>query len=148
LAPPAIAPVFIKPSAPLITAPVIPQSSLPLTSPLAAPDITGIGRSLFNCDLANNENLPREKRANCLNFGVPPVSGTVEAGLPKNSKTKHGAIWAAELATKQAPPVLPCVSIQQQVFGGLGVQKPVGAIMADPLCLLGGLLNGFHSQPK
>jgi hypothetical protein len=144
----AIAPVFVKPSAPIVAPPAIPQSALP-PPPMAVPDVTGIGRWFFNCDLANNANLPPEQRANCLNFGIaPPAAGTVEAGMPKTTKAKHSTEWAAELAARQTPPEVPCTSLQQQVFGGPGVQKPVTTLMADPLCLLNGLLNGFHAAPK
>jgi hypothetical protein len=149
--PPAINPVLMRPNAPPMAPPVIPQSNLPsvLQAPLTAPDIGGVGRSLFNCDLGNSGNMPPEERANCLNFGAtPPASGSLEAGMPKNSKAKHGAIWAAELSARRTPPEVPCTSLQQQVFGGAGIQKPVTTLMADPLCLLNGLLNGFQAQTK
>jgi hypothetical protein len=147
LAPPAVTPVFVRPSAPIVTPPAIVQSALP--SLRAAPDITGIGRSLFNCDLANSGNLLPEYHANCLNFGTaPPASGMAETGMPKRTKVKHGVTWAAELAARQAPPEVPCTSLQQQVFGGPGAQKPVTTLMADPLCLLNGLLNGFSGHEK
>ena len=151
LPPPAINPVLRTPAAPTVAPPVIPKPNVPSTvSPsLAAPDIGGVGRSLFNCDLANRGNLSPEERANCPGFGtVPPAPRTLEAGMPKNSRTKHAAIWAAEFAARQTPPAVPCTSLQQESFGGPGVQKPVTTLMADPLCLLNGLLNGFHPQPK
>jgi hypothetical protein len=145
--PPAINPVLMKPNA--IAPPVIPQSNLASVPPLAAPGISGVGRSLFNCDLANTRNLPPEKRANCLGHGTaPPAAETVEAGMPKRSKAKNGVLWAAELAARQTPPEVPCTSVQQQVFGGPGVQKPVTTIMADPLCLLNGFFNGFQAHAK
>lgn len=148
---PALAPInpeFVKPRASAIAPPQIPQSARPFP-PSAAPDITGIGRSLFNCDLANGANLPTEQRANCFPFGIaPPATGTAEAGMPKNSRAKNQALWAAQLAAKQAPAEVPCTSLQQQVFGGVGAQKPVTTLMADPLCLLNGLLNGFGKAGK
>lgn len=151
LPPPAFNPVLGTPRAPTVAPPVIPKPNVPSTvSPsLAAPDIGGVGRSLFDCDLANRGNLSPEERANCAGLGtVPPASSTLEAGMPKNSRTNHAAIWAAEFAARQTPPAVPCTSLQQEVFGGPGVQTPVTALMADPLCLLNGLLNGFHPQPK
>ena len=143
-----ISPELVKPREPVIAPPQVPQNGVP-SSPSAAPDITGIGRSLFNCDLANGANLPPEQRANCLRFGIaPPANGTAEAGMPKNSGAKNEALWAAQLAAKQAPAEVPCTSLQQQVFGGVGAQKPVTTLMADPLCLLNGLLNGFGKAGK
>ena len=148
VAPPAINPVFVRPAAPAIAPPVIPESNLPLP-PLTSPNVTGIGRSLINCDLANSRNLSREERANCLHFGVaPPAAGTMEAGLPKTSRAKNSALWAAELAARQKPVRVPCTGIAQQVLGGPGAQKQVTAIMADPLCLLSGLWNGFRSASR
>jgi len=149
--PPAINPVLIRPNAPPMAPPVIPQLNSPsvIQPPLTAPDISGVNRSLFNCDLANSGNLSPEKRANCLGPGIaPPAAGAVEAGMPKRSKAKNGVLWAAELAARQTPPEVPCTSVQQQVFGGPGVQKPVTTIMADPLCLLNGFLNGFQAPAK
>ena len=147
-APPAINPLFVAPSAPTPVPPQIPQSVSPSSQP-AAPDIAGVGRSLFNCDIASAENPAPEQRANCFHFGAaPPVSGTAEAGMPKNSRVKNSVLWAAQLSARQTPPEAPCTSLKQQAFGGPGVQKPVTALMADPLCLLNGLLNGFHAPSK
>jgi len=145
---PAIHPVFVRPKGPVITPPVI-LSPSPLAPPAAAPNVTGLGRSLFDCDLANSQNLSAEQRANCLTFRhAPSAAGTAEAGMPKGSRAKHSRLWAAELSARQKPPEVPCTHIEQQVLGGPGVQKPVTAVMADPLCLLNGLLDGFHNELK
>jgi hypothetical protein len=104
--PPVINPVLMKPNAPTMAPPVISPLNLPQTlqPPLTAPGMSGVGRSLFNCDLANSGNLPPEKRANCLSFGTTPrAPGTLEAAIPKNSKAKHGALWAAQLAGTANP---------------------------------------------
>jgi hypothetical protein len=146
---PAVNPVFLKPAPPAIAPPIIPESNLPPPPAMATPNVTGIGRSLFSCDLANTNNLSREDRANCGRLGpAPPPTGTMEAGMPKTSKAKHGALWAAELAARRAPVRVPCTGIVQQVLGGPGAQKQVSAIMADPLCLLDGLWNGFQPRVK
>ncbi|HEX3431648.1 MAG TPA: hypothetical protein VHT03_12255 [Rhizomicrobium sp.] len=148
---PVISPVFVRPHAPVLTPPVIAPtgSRLPLQPPIAAPDITGVGRSLFGCDLVNGRNLSTEQTANCRKFGrAPPDTGSIEAGMPKGSKARHSTLWAAELAARRTPPEVPCTHVEQQVLGGPGVEKPVTTLMADPLCLLKGWLNGFHDQPK
>ena len=148
VAPPAVNPVFIRPTAPAITLPVIPGSNLSPAAP-AAPNVTGLGQSLFNCDLANSKNLTREQRAKCLLFGrASSPAATMEAGLPKSSAARHSAIWAAELAARQTPLTVPCTSLQQRVFGGPGLQNPTTTLMADPLCLLSGLLNRFQPGSK
>ncbi|HLY06082.1 MAG TPA: hypothetical protein VKR31_10070 [Rhizomicrobium sp.] len=148
-APPVINPVLAKPFVPAISPPVIPEANPPLSPALAAPNVTGIGRSLFNCDLANGKNLSREERANCPRLGIaPPAAGIMEAGMPKTSKARNSALWAAELEARHTPVRVPCTGIAQTVLGGPGVQKQVTAIMADPLCLLNGVLNGFHPQRK
>lgn len=147
--PPVANPVFIRPNAPAIAPPIIPESNLPPSPGLATPNVSGIGRSLFDCDLANGKSLTREGRANCLHPGLaPPAVGTMEAGMPKTSKAKHSALWAAGLEARQKPVRVPCTSIEQQVLGGPGLEKPVTAIMADPLCLLHGLLDGFQAKEK
>lgn len=149
LPPPPINPVLVKPNAPEVTPPIILETNVPRLSAPAAPNVTGLGQSLFNCDLANSRNLSREQRANCLNFALaPPAAGTVEAGLPKNSRAKQNARWAAALAARQKPVSVPCTGIAQMVLGGPGVQKQVTIPVADPLCLLNGVWNGFRPESK
>lgn len=147
--PRAINPTFIRPNAPAIPPPSITEPNVPLPPSAPAPDVSGIGRSLFNCDLANGKNLSSEQRANCLHIGpAPPAAGTMEAGMPKASKAKQSALWAAQLEARKTPPTVPCTSLQQEVLGGPGLQKQTTTLMADPLCLLNGLLNGFQPQGK
>lgn len=141
---PTVAPGFAVPRIAVPFPPVFPPIVAPETeTPL--PNVTGLGRSLFGCDLANGQNLPPDQRENCWQASLPPSAP--EIGMPKKSHAVESARWVAELAARRIPPAVPCAHVETMLIGTFGAQKRIGAMAADPLCLLNGLLNGF-GQPK
>jgi len=143
-APPApIEPAFEVPKSPSIVPSIAPIFPAPPVGPPTSSQsgISGLGESLFNCDLGNPGNVPPEERTQCRHLSAPR-SGTAEIGMPKKTRALQSARWAAALAARRAPPRIPCVSLQQIIEGsGPGAQKAVATVMADPLCLLDQFLN-------
>ena len=107
--------------------------------PVAPPDVTGLGQALFGC-APENPTLTPEQRAHCTNalgggFTRPDDNALVE---PK-SHVKDPARREAEMRTKNTPGRIPCTEIISGHTGGGDVPVPG----ADPVCVLGGLINGF-----
>ncbi len=104
--------------------------------PVAAPDVTGLGQALFDC-APENPNLSPEQRAHCPGvFTRHDDSALVE---PK-SHVHDPARREAEMRTKNTPGRVPCTSlteVQTSLSGNTMVP------MVDPVCAIGGLLNGF-----
>jgi hypothetical protein len=107
------------------------------------PDITGVGRSLFQCGLGSTNNLLPDEQVHCLPVSKPPDS--IEAGMPKTSRAIQNARWAAALAARHAPPRTPCTHLEQIIVGGPGTQKSMMAVMGDPLCLLNRAVYGSRT---
>jgi hypothetical protein len=104
--------------------------------PVAPPDITGLGQALFGCAPENIPNLTPDQRAHCTNgFTRPDDNALVE---PK-SHVKDPLRREAEMRTKNTPGRVPCTSLAEvQTFDSSAVVP-----MVDPVCALGGLINGF-----
>jgi hypothetical protein len=105
--------------------------------PVAPPDVTGLGQALFGCAPENIPNLTPDQRAHCTNgFTRPDDSTLVE---PK-SHVQDPARREAEMRTKNTPGRLPCTSVTevQGMAGGSAIVP-----MVNPVCAIGGLLNGF-----
>jgi hypothetical protein len=113
-----------------------------LAPPVAAPDITGLGQALFGCAPENIPNLTPDQRAHCTNvlsgggFARPDENVVVEPP----SHVKDPVRRAAEMRAKNTPGRIPCTSlteVQTSLSGNTMVP------LADPFCVIGGLLNGF-----
>lgn len=105
--------------------------------PVAPPDVTGLGQALFGCAPENLPNLTPDQRAHCTNgFTRPDDNAVVE---PK-SHVQEPARREAEMRTKNTPGQIPCAIVMNtQAPGGGGAAPGV-----DPICLIGGLINGFR----
>jgi hypothetical protein len=104
--------------------------------PVAPPDVTGLGQALFGCAPENLPNLTPDQRARCTNgFTRPDDDALIE---PK-SHVKDPARREAEMRAKNTPGRIPCTSVAG--VGALG--GSTAAPMVDPICIIGGLINGF-----
>ena len=61
------------------------------------------------------------------------------------SLVKDPARRAAELADRNTPARVPCVTLTSRSLGFAGAQDT--GVMTDPLCALNGLINGFGGLP-
>jgi hypothetical protein len=117
-----------------IVPPPIGAAPMPnLSGPLSGP-LSDLGQSLFGCALENLANLSREQRAHCAT-GLARPDDSVMAEPP--SHVKDPARRAAEMRTKNTPGKIPCTYVATDK--GQGMALPA----VDPLCVLGGLINGF-----
>jgi hypothetical protein len=123
------------PTAPSITLPPVNAPSITL----APPDLQTLGKELFGCAPENRAKLTPQERARCSGLPAPPGTATTEPpSLVKDLPRRE-----AELAAKNTPARVPCVSIRSQALIG---QQDTG-FMANPLCLLNGWINGFGGLP-
>jgi len=142
-----IEPAFAAPKIPRFRL-NLPQRHVPpvATAPQSPEGVIGLGKSLFNCTLGITNTLPLGENPHCARLAVPrSPADTADIGMPKTSRAVQSPRWAAALAARRAPPSVPCTHLEQTIMGGFGAQKPVTALMADPLCLLKALA---HGQPK
>jgi hypothetical protein len=104
---------------------------------VAPPDVTGLGQALFGCAPENIPNLTPDQRAHCTNgFTRPDDNALVEP----RSHVQDPARREAEMRTKNTPGRVPCTSLAEvQTFDSSAVVP-----MVDPVCALGGLINGFR----
>ncbi|HEY1876452.1 MAG TPA: hypothetical protein VGG66_03245 [Rhizomicrobium sp.] len=106
------------------------------TPPVARPDITGLGQALFGCAPENLPNLTPDQRAHCTNgFTRPDENALVE---PK-SHVKDPLRREAEMRAKNTPGRVPCTSVTN--VGGLAGNTAAPTV--NPICIIGGLINGF-----
>jgi hypothetical protein len=109
-----------------------------LAPPVAPPDITGLGQALFGCAPENIPNLTPDQRAHCTNGFTRPDQDAV---IEPPSHVKDPARRAAEMRARNTPGRIPCTSLTEVQI------SPAGSTlvpMADPGCVISGLLNGFH----
>jgi len=116
-------------------APVLRARPLP-TPAIPAPDLHGLGQSVFGCAPENLPNLSTEQRSHC--HGLKRPDDTLLAEPPSHVKDPQRR--AAEMRTKNTPGRIPCAVIMAAPapYGGTA---PAPAV--DPICVIGGLLNGF-----
>jgi hypothetical protein len=132
---PAVTPSKLRPALPRRGG--MPSSVIPsYTPPTAAPDLTGLGQALFGCAPENIPNLTPDQRAHCTNGIARPNDDAV---LNPKSHVQDPARREAEMRTKNTPGHIPCAEMISGHTGGGDVPVPG----ADPICVLGGLLNGF-----
>ena len=107
-----------------------------LAPAVPAPDIRGLGQSLFGCAPETLANLSPEQRSHCATgFARPDDSALIEPP----SHVKDPVRRAAEMRAKNTPGRIPCSYLGQ-------APAPYGStttVMADPICVMDGLTNGF-----
>ncbi|HEY4076605.1 MAG TPA: hypothetical protein VGM26_06690 [Rhizomicrobium sp.] len=107
-----------------------------LAPAVPAPDVRGLGQSLFGCAPETLANLSPEQRSHCTTgFAQPDDSAVVEP----SSHVKDPSRRAAEMRTKNTPGRVPCSYLGE-------APAPHGStttVMADPVCVMDGLTNGF-----
>lgn len=115
------------------------SGKVPFTaSPVAPPDVTGLGQSLFGCALENLNNLTPEQRAHChAGFTRPHTDALAEP----RSHVKDPARREAEMRARNTPGRVPCTSLTE-VQTSLTDSTMVPIV--DPVCAADGLVNGFH----
>jgi hypothetical protein len=98
-------------------------------------DRQDLGIALFGCAPENIVNLTREQRSLCNSV---PAMEAYAGGLPGTMRvrSKDGAIWAAAVAEKQAPPRIPCVGLQNRPVNGI-TGKTGLTLMWDVPCVAG-----------
>jgi hypothetical protein len=119
---------------PLAAPPVV----LPPVATPPAVDLRAFGNALFGCAPENLNNLTAEQRAHCSGFAALPRDK--DAMTESRSLVKDLPRRQAELAARNRPARVPCVSFRTQALAA-GHQDTGG--MVDPLCVLNGLINGF-----
>ena len=134
-------PLTQKTATPAMTSPPSRSLAIPLVPPpLTAappPDLSGFGRSLFGCAPENLNNLSREEAAHCdIGLTRPDANATAEP----RSLVKDPRRRAAEMAAKNAPLHIPCT----YVTASPSPSSSAPVFMANPFCVMGGLLNGFE----
>lgn len=111
----------------------------PATTPPPATDLQSFGNQLFGCAPENLNNLTPEQRAHCSRFAALPRDK--DAVTEPRSQVKDLPRRQAELAARNAPARVPCIGFRTQALAGGG--QDIGGIV-DTLCVLNGLINGFH----
>src|SRR6185312_561184 len=95
----------------------------PLVLPPAAPpesDLQSFGKALFGCAPENRNNLTPDQRAHCSGLAaMPRVTGRV-GELP--SLVNDPARREAELADRNTPVAVPCVTLTSRSLGFAGAQ--------------------------
>jgi hypothetical protein len=109
---------------------VAPGPALPRNAPSTAPapDIQGLGRSLFGCAPETYADLPAEQRARCPKPGGGLAARQAPDLMGGRSHVKDEAHWQEEWARERSPTVLPCM-------GGV-----------DVLCLLRKIADGSLAE--
>ncbi len=133
-------------SGPSTVSPVPSPQPLPvpaITVPPPATDLQSFGHALFGCAPENLGNLTPEQRTHCSGLALaPPGTGTV---TEPPSLVKDLPRRQAELAARNTPARVPCVSLTSKTIGFNGRQDT--GVAVDPLCLLNGWINGFGGLP-
>jgi hypothetical protein len=102
-----------------------------------APDVSGLGQAIFGCAPENIPDLTPDQRAHCINGLTRPDDNTL---AEPHSHVKDPARREAEMQTKNTPGRVPCTSISSAPAPPFGSTP---APMVDPICVIGGLINGF-----
>jgi hypothetical protein len=133
-----------SPSPPLATQPLtVPPIFLPPVITPPATDLQTFGNALFGCAPENLSKLTPEQRSHCgLLAAIPRDKDTVREppSLVKDLPRRQ-----AELAARNTPARVPCITLKTQTLGFTGHQDT--GVGVDPLCLLNGLINGFGGLP-
>jgi hypothetical protein len=115
---------------------------LPPAAPPAT-DLQSFGKALFGCAPENRNNLTPDQRAHCSGLAAMPRDPGRVGELP--SLVNDPARREAELADRNTPARVPCVTLTSRSLGFAGAQDT--GVMADPLCALRGWIDGFGGLP-
>jgi len=121
--------------------PQLPHRIVPVVAPplpaTPAPNIQGLGQSLFGCALEDLGKLTPDQRAHCSTGALARPDDSVVA--QDKSHVKDPARRAAEMAAKNRNLRVPCTgfSVAQTPYGNVTVPS------VNPLCLAKGLMEGF-----
>ncbi len=132
--------------APAPIVPLPPTANAPLAAPLpqmravpAAPDLSGIGRALQDCNIDNYANLGSEQRKLCPRPGEGyAVLEAPDLMHPPNSHVEDQAHWQEEFAREKANLMVPCTGVMS--VGGAAVPA------ISPLCILAMLATGHGDE--
>lgn len=129
-APPAQRAAPLPPPLPAMVTPPrggVVSGAAPLPIP-AAPDMRGVGQSLFGCAPENLGSLTPEQRSHCDTAFARPGAGTEPP-----SHVKDAARWADELKARNTPGRIPCtyIAVTPAMAGGGDNKVP----MAEFVCL-------------
>jgi hypothetical protein len=105
--------------------------------PVVPPDVTGLGQALFGCAPENLPNLTPDQRAHCTNGFVRPDDNAL---IEPKSHVKDPLRREAEMRAKNAPGRVPCTYVTSTPAPHGSAAAP----MVDPICIIGGLINGFR----
>jgi hypothetical protein len=105
------------------------SGAMPSPAP-AAPDIRGLGQSLFGCAPETLGNLTPEQRSHCTTGFARPDGNAVAA---PSSHVKNAARWEGELKARNTPGRIPCtyVAVTPVTQSAGGTKVP----MAEFVCL-------------
>ena len=107
-----------------------------LAPPALTPDIRGLGQALLGCAPENLANLTPAQRAHCPGgFSRPADTAVVEP----SSHVKDPLRRVAEMRARNTQARVPCTSVIDAPVGGGTAAVP----MADPFCLVEGVVKGF-----
>jgi hypothetical protein len=103
------------------------SGAMPSPAP-AAPDIRGLGQSLFGCAPENLGNLTPEQRSHCTTGLMRP-----DANAAPSTHVKDAARWEGELKARNTPGRIPCtyVAVTPVTQSAGGTKVP----MAEFVCL-------------
>ena len=130
---------------PSLTAPplTVPPLLLPSVITPPATDLQIFGKELFGCAPENLGKLTPQERSHCGGLAALPRDRDAVTEPP--SLVKDLPRREAELAARNTPARVPCVTLRTQTLGFTGKQDT--GISADPLCVLNGWINGFGGLP-
>jgi hypothetical protein len=107
------------------------------------PDVSVLGRTLFNCGIGTRGDLAEDHRADCSHLAIQPPVADSELGMPKSTMAKQGVRWAAAIVKRNTPLRLQCTYMGDTPAAMTGGQSAKPILMVDVLCVAKGLINGF-----
>jgi hypothetical protein len=116
------------------------QSTAPLALPdqttaLPAENLQNFGKALFNCAPENFAHLAREDQARCPKPGGELAAREAPNLMGSPSHVQDEAHWTAELARKQSPVLLPCMT------------RMGAAVVVNFICIAGKIVDGTLTDP-
>jgi hypothetical protein len=115
----------------------VPYGAMPsFAPPVVPPDVIGLGQALFGCAPENLPNLTPDQRAHCTNGLTRPDDNAL---VEPKSHVKDPLRREAEMRAKNTPGRVPCTYVTSTPAAHGSTAAP----MVDPICAIGGLINGF-----
>jgi hypothetical protein len=142
--PPISLPAPARETPPILAAPApivpLPPSLNTLRAAPMAPDLSGLGQSLFGCALEKWSSLTPEQRAKCVRPGEGFAVQDAPNLMGSPSRVQDNARWANALAHEQSPLWLPCT--------GPGYAPSGATVGVDFKCLFDRESDGTLSDPE